>query len=418
MKELGSCIALILVLFGLPLLIRLIMSGLGAGASAAVRSATGKGSFSGNFSASMWGLSKLEYRLRPSRLGDKDDGPLVQLVELKGLFPVSRLVRLAAVTHVYDADTKLPLACALDQFQEPDSIVFQFRTELGPVRPDQGFADWTRVGAVLPEIMRGPVGGRRRLHVLVRFIDLDNPPPIKIASHPPGHPGVLWMSDLLSFDFDFKGKGFQEIGQEQEDALAAAIRVAVFMAMADGAMHEAEGRAINAWIQKVLSEFGELKQSSLKVRLNTAFKEAFHKAGIGDLDLDEILVDLETVEDSSLKYQVLQLAFDVLAADKSVDSSEMVVIDQIAAALDLDVKEVEQIRDQTLIRLGENAIETASLDDVLGIRGDWDRDTVQRHLRSEFQKWNGRLNSLQEGLERQNAQRMLDMIAQARKKYA
>lgn len=418
MKDLGACF---LVLLGLGLggfILRLILSGIGAGATAAVRSATGKGSFSGNFNASMWGMTKLEYRLKQSRLGDKGDGPLMQAVELKGLFPISRPVRLAAVTHVYDADTKLPLACALDQFQEPDSIVFQFRTELGTVLPNQGLPDWARVGAVFPEIMRGPIGGRRRLHVLVRFIDLDNPPPIRIASHPPGHPGVLWMSDVLSFDFVFEGKGFQEIGQEQEDALAAAVRVAVVMAMADGWMHEAEGRAIKAWIQKSLSGVSGASQNSLKVRLNAAFKEAFNEASSGDLDLDEVLIDLEDVEDSSLKYQVLQLAFDVLAADGTVDSSEMRVIEQIADVLDLDVKEVERIRDQKLIGLGASAMSTASVDDVLGIRSDWDRDTVQRHLRAEFQKWNGRLNSLPDGTERQNAQRMLDMIAEARKKHA
>jgi hypothetical protein len=37
---------------------------------------------------------------------------------------------------------------------------------------------------------------------------------------------------------------------------------------------------------------------------------------------------------------------------------------------------------------------------------------------SQYGKWNGRLNSLSEGIERENAQKMLDLIAEARKKYS
>jgi len=39
------------------------------------------------------------------------------------------------------------------------------------------------------------------------------------------------------------------------------------------------------------------------------------------------------------------------------------------------------------------------------------------HLREEFNKWNNRLNTLPEGVERDNAQQMLGLISDARKKY-
>ena len=190
------------------------------------------------------------------------------------------------------------------------------------------------------------------------------------------------------------------------------------MAMTDGSMHEAEGKAIKEWVRKTLSGFSETKQKTLKDRLNMTLREAFDEARRNELDLEDALLDLEDVEDSAIKYQVLQLAFDVLAADGRVEPSEMRVIEQIADVLDLDVKEVERIRDQKLLGLGTSTIATASIDDVLGIKSEWDRDTIQRHLRTEFQKWNGRLNSLQDGPERQSAQRMIDMIAEARKKHA
>ena len=38
-------------------------------------------------------------------------------------------------------------------------------------------------------------------------------------------------------------------------------------------------------------------------------------------------------------------------------------------------------------------------------------------LAKEFQKWNGRYNSLEEGPERESAQNILNRIGEARKKY-
>ena len=44
-------------------------------------------------------------------------------------------------------------------------------------------------------------------------------------------------------------------------------------------------------------------------------------------------------------------------------------------------------------------------------------DRTLKHLREQFYKWNNRLSALQEGEERRNAQRMLELIAEARKTY-
>ncbi len=59
-----------------------------------------------------------------------------------------------------------------------------------------------------------------------------------------------------------------------------------------------------------------------------------------------------------------------------------------------------------------------SLEDLLGITDDMTEGQVNSHLRKEFQKWNSRLNTLPEGEERENAQRMLDLIASVRNNRA
>ena len=57
------------------------------------------------------------------------------------------------------------------------------------------------------------------------------------------------------------------------------------------------------------------------------------------------------------------------------------------------------------------------IESLLGIDPTWSKKRIEEHLGKEFAKWNGRMNSLPEGEERDNAQKMLDLIAKTRKKY-
>ena len=86
-------------------------------------------------------------------------------------------------------------------------------------------------------------------------------------------------------------------------------------------------------------------------------------------------------------------------------------------ALELEYDEIEKMKDQRLIDLDTQMAPQATVEELLGIEPYWDREQVKAHLRAEFQKWNNRLNALEAGRERDNAQRMLDAIADARKRY-
>ena len=106
-----------------------------------------------------------------------------------------------------------------------------------------------------------------------------------------------------------------------------------------------------------------------------------------------------------------------MAADGVADASEMKTIRQVADALSLDLDEIEKLRDQKIVELNSSISDQASVEDLLGIEPTWNAELIKEHLRTEFQKWNNRINTLSEGEERDNAQRMLDVIAEARKKY-
>ena len=69
------------------------------------------------------------------------------------------------------------------------------------------------------------------------------------------------------------------------------------------------------------------------------------------------------------------------------------------------------------ILLSNEATKNSSIEEILGIEKSWDKDRIKKHLTTEFQKWNNRYSTLKEGEERNNAQLMLNKIAEARKKY-
>ena len=99
------------------------------------------------------------------------------------------------------------------------------------------------------------------------------------------------------------------------------------------------------------------------------------------------------------------------------DSEEMALIRNVARSLDLDMDEIEKMRETVTLDLSVNLTSDVGLEALVGIEDGWSDDQKKKHLRTEFQKWSNRLNSLSEGEERESAQNMLDNIASLRKKY-
>ena len=92
------------------------------------------------------------------------------------------------------------------------------------------------------------------------------------------------------------------------------------------------------------------------------------------------------------------------------------ILKKISESLDIDPKTLEEIKDRKIISVS-GASQLEDCDQVLGIGSGWSQERIKKHLQSEFRKWNNRLSTLPEGEQRQGAQKMLDHIAEARKKH-
>ena len=132
-------------------------------ATAAVRTATGKGSFSENMEVAFTGLGDFQVRVIDKRMGENEDGPLGKVIEVRGVFPLVARVNLAASVSIFDTtEDELKFVLSnLEMFQEPETIIYQHVTEIGEVGPDQGFVKWTAVGCVFTETISVPKQGDR-----------------------------------------------------------------------------------------------------------------------------------------------------------------------------------------------------------------------------------------------------------------
>ena len=385
---------------------------------AGVRTAAGHGSFSENMASQFYTMGEFEIRLVESTLGQDGGGPQIKEIQGRGLLPVRQRTNAAFITSVFDItdDDIQPVLSHLEEFQEPATVAFQQLTKLGIVQPDQGFGEWVRIGGVIPDIFQTPIGGRRKIRVLFRLVDLDNMPDIELGFI--DNSALSLWAGSEQFEHFFEGKGYKEESAEQDEARAISIEIGMAVAMADGSLDDREGELFRDWIVKAIAPFPDARRTRLKTVYNDAMREAYNMARQGELSLTDLTERLNEIGEKSYKYEAIELCFDVMAADGVADAGELKMIRKVAEALELDFDEIENLRDQKIIGLDASVTDQASIEDTIGIDANWSKEQINKHLRTEFQKWNNRLNTLSEGLERENAQRMLDLISEARAKYA
>ena len=340
-------------------------------------------------------------------------------VMFRGKFPIDEPMELSYAISVLDdtdgrdGDDLKPIISIIESAQENDTRCYQLSGEIGNVEEGSAFTDWVQLGIIAPEYLQAPRSGNRSLYVIVRIFDTNNPPSIRGGFHD----GERVWQGTLEFQNNFKDVGYEEESENREEAQAISLKIGMAVAMADGTLDDSEGKILQNWVKKTIESFSDERQASLKILYNEAMKEANFDAENGDLILSPLVERLSLIGDKKSKYDAVELCFDVMAADGIADQEEMVVIRTVAEALELDMDEIENMREQVTLNLSSSLSGEEGLEALVGLDASWPTDQKKKHLRTEFQKWSNRMNALGEGDEKDSAQSMLDNIAILRKKY-
>ena len=365
------------------------------------------------------------------------------IVQCKGTIPVYSRKRVGLIISLMckDEDGNLsPVLSFIGEAQEEQTSAYQHIHEIGVVDGRSlGYPEWGGIAAIVPDLIQPAYGGIQRIGAVVRLVDMNDKPAILLGFC--ARDDCIW-TESEDFTYDFETKGYKEEQEDIEEARSLSVKIGMAVAMADGELDDSEGKTLNRWIKKIISPYGEDKQESLKNIYNNALKESYKLAESGNLDLNDICKQMNKVAETPQKHEALELAHEVMAADGVLDKSETKMINKIAALLEIDTTELENIRDKQLVSFkpksiddDDNAEAGGGIDDVeslLGIDPTWSNKKILAHLGKEFTKWNARMNSLSEGEDdddpddpdgpngsgpRDNAQKMLDLIAETRKKY-
>ena len=379
--------------------------------------AGGKSVITGDsFSESMRGMSDFKIRLKDTRI-DSVDGEIKE-VQMKGLIPVSRPMNIGFVVllrDVTDADNPFPIISLHDTFQAEESVAFCHSGEIGRIESNQGFTDWIKVSCIFPPLIQTPYSGRREIDVRVLLFDQDNKPNFKTGMLL-SESGLV-CGDIIKFSTYITEAGYKEEDENKKEAQSLSIQVAMGVAFSDGSFDTAESEVIKKWAKRNIDSYPESDQAALKAAFNDAFTESYNKGKNGLIDLSAVTARLSKIGDKKSKYDALELCHAVMGADGEIAATEMQFINKIAKELDISSETLKSMKDSVIVDIGSSINDSASVEAVLGIDPSWDNDKIKTHLRKEFQKWNNRLNTLPAGKERDNAQAMLDSIAEARKKY-
>ena len=364
--------------------------------------------------------SAMEVRVRET---SQHDLPM-RLIEVQGVFPFEAYYETVGFfVSVFDCidDDLHPVFSTLEAFQEPDTIAYGSREEVGDISPGDYYPTWTPIGAFIPEIMLGAYGGHRQLMAVVRLVDVHANVRVEGGRIADGTRGIFWTG-TFEFTCSLGESGYVDLYyQERRELQSVVVELAVAVAIADGTLDSEEidvvQQKIEKWIEKAESVYDASNQIQQRSSYTAIVEDALDKARINQIDTDALLNRLRRDGDRKLWYEVIELCYDVMAADAIADVGELRILCEISDASGIDAREIEKLRDRKIVGLKIKKRVKISASELLGIDESWDQTRIKRHLRREYSKWNSRLNTVPEGKARQNAQSMLDMIGEAYKSY-
>lgn len=200
-------------------------------------------------------------------------------------------------------------------------------------------------------------------------------------------------------------------------AIASSMTVGVYCALGDGNLDNRELATLRRWkdefIKNMPSEISSKLNSTMEAELQNSLR------GVSEDRLHQACLSQRELPDQ-FKMMTMGLAFEIVAADRKIEPSEMICLQKVARLLG-------GISDETFKRLEEKHLKPIQLEaattgsvnaseheQLLGIDPSWTKERKLAQLTSEFAKYNARMQSVRDETQRAQCRRMLEIIADLR----
>ena len=197
------------------------------------------------------------------------------------------------------------------------------------------------------------------------------------------------------------------------------IKIAVMMALTNDKIDEKESKIINGYLNEKasLSKFGA--KNFYKMQMDEALSDAVAILTNSQFPVKKITAKIKKDFTTDEKYDIIELCLKILSVDDKVEPDEIKMIDLIASGIGVTKTDstYSALKDKYFLKLsddGDDSLE--NLEIKLGIDPKLPYKEKKKYVVSQYKKWNSRLNVLKDPKERENAQKILDLLGKWRSK--
>lgn len=287
-------------------------------------------------------------------------------------------VRMFDVTDESQSESHRVLTI-IDDHQEDTSTELCHSTVFNESLPlGAGTLEWVTFGATAVEALLFPTSGHRQIKVVMAIKDLATGRQVSGAA-------AIWEHNV--------DRGYLENEDEETEAQAASLKLAMVMAAADGTVDDDEVAIIKHWGEKNVKILSGIRKQQRQDVLNAALQEATayirnrQTASLEDIALQQLL----DLDERRFMYEAYELCLHVLKADGEAHPEEMARLTAMAKKLDLDEAKVRVLTDRHITEVEFSQIEGESSDDqILGITPEMSPDDIRKHLNKLYTKHQAR----------------------------
>lgn len=212
--------------------------------------------------------------------------------------------------------------------------------------------------------------------------------------------------------------GYIDEKKERISAQVAAVRLATFLATADGHADMSEANIIKKYISRSVDIAFKSEAEQTKNKLNEAAKDAFSvPLKERDLVIESICYECKNFTTPN-KTEIIQLLLSVTSADEITKKSEIDFLNNVVSLINYDFETFKQMRDKVLsVDSYEKqfGVSMVNVSDLLGISDDMSVEEKKSILNKAYRKWNQLQNSKDEDIRKQ-ALEMIKLISEERAK--
>lgn len=341
------------------------------------------------------------------------DGTRFETLELRttGVFSHSSNIALpkftVRMTDLGDASQQpAPLLCVLDHLQAEDSIEFEFNMELEQsLHAGTGSAQPVTFATIPTDFLVFPHQGNRHIQIELKVRD-------RVSGRMVASASCVWTANVLN-------PGYLEHEEEESEAFAEALKLAMCLAASDGKFDDIEVKMIQDCGTKWVNALPADRQESRKELFNQALQEATQELRANrwaELEQSSI-ANLKKADSKSVLYEAYETCLHVVKADGAVHPEEMAQLQRIARGLELDQATVKMLSDKHLLHVEISPVgDSSSADKMLGITEQMSKDEIRKHLNKLFRQYQG-LQAHDKEETRRKAAEWLEMIAAARVRH-